>query len=191
MTHLLDKVTCHVIVEEICPFENCYLVPRLAQVPGSTFSWWTLHIRPFTCCCSVTKSCLTLRPHGLQHAQLLCPPLSPRVYSNSCPVILSKHLILCRPLLLLPSVFPSIRIFSSESALPAGGQSIGVSALASVLPLNIQGWFPLELTVWSTLLSKRLPRVFSSTTIQKCHFFNSRPSLWSNSHIQKWLLEKP
>ena len=119
MTHLLDKVTCHVIVEEICPFENCYLVPRLAQVPGSTFSWWTLHIRPFTCCCSVTKSCLTLRPHGLQHALLLCPPLSPRVYSNSCPVILSKHLILCHPLLLLPSVFPSIRIFSSESALPS------------------------------------------------------------------------
>ena len=79
-------------------------------------------------------------------------------------VILSNHLILCHPLLLLPSVFPSIRVFSNESCL-SGGQSIG--ALASVLPMNIHGWFSLLLTGLISLQSKRLSSVFSSTIIQK------------------------
>ena len=73
----------------------------------------------------------------------------------------------------------------------AGGQSIGDSALASVLPMNIQGWYALGLTGWISLLSKRLSRAFSSITIQKHKFFSTQPSLWSNSHIRTWLLEKP
>ena len=101
--------------------------------------------------------------------------------------MLSNYLILCCPLLLLPSVF---RIFSNESALCVGGQSIGVSASASVLPMNIQCWTPLELTGLISLQSKGLSRVFSSTTVQKCQFFSTRPSLWSCSHICTWLLEK-
>ena len=101
--------------------------------------------------------------------------------------MLSNYLILCCPLLLLPSVF---RIFSNESALCVGGQSIGVSASASVLPMNIQCWTPLELTGLISLQSKGLSRVFSSTTVQKCQFFSTRPSLWSSSHICTWLLEK-
>ena len=93
----------------------------------------------------------------------------------------SNHLILCCPLLLLPSVFPSIRIFSNESVLHIRWQSIGASA--SVLPMNIQDWFPLGLTGWISLQSKGLSRVFSNTTVQKYQFFNVQLSLWSNSHI--------
>ena len=82
-----------------------------------------------------------LRPHGLQHARLPCPSPTPGVYSNSCPfesVIPSNHLILCRPLLLPPSNFPRVRVFSNESVFGSGGRSIGVSASASVLPMNVQ-----------------------------------------------------
>ena len=80
----------------------------------------------------------------------------------------SNYLILCHPLILLPSIFPSIRVFSNESVLPipSDGQSIGVSALASVLPMNIQYWFPLGLTGWTSLQSKGLSRVFYNTTVK-------------------------
>ena len=104
----------------------------------------------------------------------------------------SNYLILCCPLLLLPSIFPSTRVFSKESVLSASGiQSIGVSALASVLPVNIQDWFPLGFTGWISLQSKGLSRVFSNTTVQKHQFFGAQLSWWSNSHIHTWLLEKP
>ena len=104
-------------------------------------------------------------------------------------VISSNHLILCCPLL-LSSIFPSIRVFSSESV-PSGGQSIGASASASVLPTNIQGSFPLGLTGLISFLSRRLSRVFSSTTVQKHQFFSAQPSLWFSCHIRTWLLWKP
>ena len=101
----------------------------------------------------------------------------------------SNHLILCCPLLLLPSIFPSIRVFSNEFQLfTSGGQSIGTSA--SVLPVNIQDLFPLELTGLISLQSKGLSQVFN-TTVQTHLFFSAQPSLWSNSHIHTWLLEKP
>ena len=98
-------------------------------------------------------------------------------------VMPSNHLILCRPLLLMPSICPSIRVFSNESALCIRGQSTGASALVLVLPINIQGWFPLGLTGLISLLSKGLSRLFSSTTVQKHQSFGAQPSLWSNSHI--------
>ena len=88
-------------------------------------------------------------------------------------VMPSNHLTLCFPLLLLPSIFPSIRIFFNELLFTSDGQSIGASASASVLPMNIQGWFHLGLTGLLYLLSKRLSRVFSSTTIWKHQFFHS------------------
>ena len=106
-------------------------------------------------------------------------------------VIPSNHLILCCPLLLLPSIFPSIRVFSNESALCTGGQSIGVSASTSVLPMNTQDWSPLGWTDSISLQSKGCSRVFSGTTVRKHPFFGAQPSLWSNSHIHTWLLEKP
>ena len=104
-------------------------------------------------------------------------------------VMPSTHLIFCHPLLLLSSVFPSIRVFSNESALASGGQSIGVSA--SVLPMSIQDGFLLWLTSWISLQSKGLSRVSSNTTVLKHQFFGAQLSLWSSSHIHAWLLEKP
>ena len=100
-----------------------------------------------------------------------------------------NHLAFCWPLL-LPSIFPSIRVFSSESVLPIRWQSTGASALASVLPMNVQSLFPLEMTGLISLQSKGLSRVFSSTPVRKHQFFCAQPSLWSRSHIGTWLLEK-
>ena len=97
---------------------------------------------------------------------------------------------LLSPPFLLPSVFPSIRVFSVSWLFASGGQSIGASASASILPMNIQGWFPLGLTGLISLLSKGLSRVFSSTIIQKHQLFDVQPSLSYNSHIHTWLLEK-
>ena len=90
-----------------------------------------------------------------------------------------------------PQSFPASRSFPVSWLFALSGQSIGASATVSVLPMNIQGWFPLGLTNLISLLSKRLSRVFSSTTIWKCQFFGAQPSLWSNSHNCIWLLEKP
>ena len=86
-------------------------------------------------------------------------------------VMSSNHLILCHPLLLLPSIFPSIRVFTMSQFFPSGGQSIGASASASasVLPMNIQDWFPLGWTGWISLQSKWLSRVFSNATVQNHH----------------------
>ena len=102
----------------------------------------------------------------------------------------SNHLVLCHPLLLLPSIFPSTRVFSVNRLFTPGGQSIGASASASVFLMNIQGWFPLELTGLISLLSKKLSKVFCSPTITKARFFSSQPPWASNSHIDTWLLEK-
>ena len=106
-------------------------------------------------------------------------------------VIPSCHLILCCPFFLLPPIPPSIKVFSNDSTLSWGGQSIGVSALASFLPKNTQGWSPLGWTGWTSLQSKGLSRVFSNTTVQKHQFFGTQLSSQSNSHIHTWPLEKP
>ena len=103
----------------------------------------------------------------------------------------SVHLILCHPLLLLPSIFPSIRVFSNESALHIRWLNIGVSVSTSVLPMNTQDWSPLGWTGWISLQFKGLSRVFSNTTVQKHQVFGAQPSSQSNSHIHTWLLEKP
>ena len=102
----------------------------------------------------------------------------------------SNHLILCRPLLLLPSTFPSIRVFSSELDLCIRWPKDWSVSFSISLPMTIQGWFPLGLTGLIFLLSKGLSRVFSSVTVQKYQFFSTQPSLWTDSHIHTWLLEK-
>ena len=106
-------------------------------------------------------------------------------------VMPSNHLLLHLPLPLLTSIFPSIKVFSNELALHIIGQSVGASALAWVLLVNIQVWLPLGLTGLISLLSKGLPRLFSSITIWKHQFFSAQPSLWSSSHIHTRLSEKP
>ena len=100
-------------------------------------------------------------------------------------VMPSNHLILCHPLLLLPSIFPASGSFPVSQFFLSGGQSTGASASASVVPMNIQDWFPLGWTGWISLQSKRLSKVFSNTT------FKSINSLELNCHIHTWLLEKP
>ena len=106
-------------------------------------------------------------------------------------VMPSSHLILCHPLLLLPSIPPSTESFPMSQLFAWGGQSIGVSASASVLPMNNQDWYPLGLTGWISLQSKGLSRVFSNTTVQKHQVFGAQLSSQSNSHILTYPLQKP
>ena len=106
-------------------------------------------------------------------------------------VMTSSYFILCRPLLLLPQPLPASESFPMSQLFAWGGQSIGVSALASVLPMNTQDWSPLGWTGWISLQSKGLSRVFSNTTVQKHQFFGTQLSSQSNSHIHTWPLEKP
>ena len=125
-------------------------------------------------CCRVQ---LFVTPWTAAH-QVPCPSLSPVSWSllklMSIELMTpSNHLTLCRLLLFLSSVFPSIRVFSNELALQVRCQSIGGSASASVLPLNIQGWFPIGFTGLISLLSKGLSRVFSSTTTILCRWWNA------------------
>ena len=131
---------------------------------------------------------------GKQHSRPPCPSLSPGVCSNSYPLSQWCYTIISSSVpsfsfylqsFLASGFFPVSQLFAS------GVQSIRASASASVLPMNIQSWFPLGLTGLISLQSKGLSRVFSNTTVQKHQFFSVQPSLWSNSHIQTWLLEKP
>ena len=149
----------------------------------------------FFCCCSVTKSCPNLglqSTHGMQHARLFCLPLSPRVCSNSCPLSQWCYLTISSSVALFSfglQSFPALGSFPVSQLFTSGGQSIGASASATVLPMSIQGWFPLGLTGLISLQSKGLSRVFSGTTIQRHQFFGIQPSFWSKSYIcwrRKW-----
>ena len=133
----------------------------------------------------------SLQPHGLQHARLPCPSLifwSLLKLMSIESVMASSHLILCHPL--LPSIFTASGSFPVSWLFTSGGQSIGISASASVLLVNIQDWFPLALTGLIFLLSKGLSGVFSRSTVWKHQFF-TQSFLWPNFHICPWLLEKP
>ena len=135
---------------------------------------------------------LFLWPSGVQHTRLPCPSPSSRVCSNSCPLSQWCHPAISSsvaPFSSCHQAFPASGSFSMSGLFASGGQSISASASASVLPMNIQGWFPLGLTVLISLQSKGLLRVFSSTTTWKHQFFSAQPSLWFNSHIRTWLLE--
>ena len=142
---------------------------------------------------SLSQVRLFAAPWTMAHQTLLSFPVSWSflrfMFIES--VMLSNHLILCQPLLFLPSIFPSIRVFPKSWLFAWGVQNFGASVSASVLLMNIQVWFPLGLTGLISLLSKGLSRVFTSTTVWKHQFFGAQPSLWSNSHIHTWLLEKP
>ena len=142
--------------------------------------------------CSVVSD--SLQPHESQHARPPCPSPTPRVHSDSSPLSQWCH----------PAISSSVIPFSScpQSLLASesspmsqlftwGGQSTGVSALASFLPKKSQSWSPSEWTGWIFLQSKGLSRVFSNTTVQKHQFFGAQLSSQSNSHIHTWPLEKP
>ena len=106
-------------------------------------------------------------------------------------VMPSSHLILCCPLSSWSQSLPASQSFPMSQLFASGGQSTGVTALASFLPKNTQDWSPLEWTGWISLQSRGLSRVFSNTTVQKHQFFSAQPSSQSNSHIPTWPLEKP
>ena len=133
--------------------------------------------------CSVVYD--SLWPHGLKHARLPCPSPTPGAYSNSCPLTWGCHPTISSsvvPFSLLPQSLPASKSFPMNQLFTWGGQSTGVSALSSVLPKKPQSWSPLEWTVWISLQSKGLSRVFSNTTVQKHQFFGVQPSSQSNSH---------
>ena len=139
--------------------------------------------------CSVVSD--SLQPHGLQHARFPCPSPTPGVCSNSCPSSWWCHPTIPSSVVPFSSClqsFPASGSYQMSHFFSSGGQSIGASA--SVLPMNIQDWFPWGLTGWIFLQSKGLARVFCNTTVQKHQFFGHQLCLWSNSHIHTWLLEK-
>ena len=119
----------------------------------------------------------SLQPHGLQHPRLLCPSPTPRAYTNSCPSSRWCHPTISSSVIPFSSTlqsFPTSGSSQMSQLFASGGQSIGFSASTTVLPMNIQDWFPLGLTGWISLQSKRLSRVFSSTTVQKHQFFGAQ-----------------
>ena len=160
--------SCHAAPFFLCPFSS---VPFSHSVV-SDFLW----------------------PHGLQHARLPCPSPTPRVSSNSCPMSRWGHPTISSsvvPFASCPQSFPVSGSFPMSQLFTSGGQSIGASTSASVLPMNNQDWFPLGWTGWISLQSKGLSRVFSNTTVQKHQFFGAQLFLESNTHNHTWLLEKP
>ena len=134
----------------------------------------------------------SLQPHGLQHSRPPCPSPTPRVYPNSsCPLSRWCHLTISSSVVLFsscPQSFPASGSFPMSQLITSSGQSTEVSASASVLPMNIQDWFPLGLN--SLISFKGLWRVFSSATFWKHRFFGAQPYLLSNFHVHAWVLEK-
>ena len=140
--------------------------------------------------CSVVSD--SLQPNELQHTRPPCPPTTPRVYPNTCPSSCWCHPAISSsvvPFSFCPQSFPASGSFPMSQLFAWGGESIGVSALTSVLPMNIQDWSPLGWTGWISLQSKGLSRIFSNTTVQKHQFFGAQLSL-GPTHIHTWPLEK-
>ena len=142
---------------------------------------------------SLSHVWLFVTPWTVTHPRLLCPPLSPRVRSNSysstwwCYLTISSF---AAPFSFCPQSFPASGSFPVSQLFAPDDQSIGASASASALTMNIQYWFPLGLIGLIFLLFTGLSRVFFNTTIQKHQFFDAQPSLWFNSHIHTWLTGK-
>ena len=136
----------------------------------------------------------SLPPHEPQHPRSPCLLPTPRVHPNSCPSSQWCHPAISSsviPFSSCPQSLPASGSFPMSQLFASGGQSIGLSASPSVLPMNTQDWSPLGWTGWISLQTKGLSRVFSNTTVQKHQFFGTQISSQSNSYIHTWLLEKP
>ena len=161
-----------------CDIHKLYIFLRL------TYKYVSEHISVSQFSCSVMSD--SLRPHEPQHASPPCPSPAP----GSPPKPMSIESV-CHPTISSVVPFSCSQSFPASGSLPksrlfaSGGQNIGASA--SILPMNNQDWFPLELTGWISLQSKGLSRVFSSATVWKHQFFSTQPSLWFNSHVRTWL----
>ena len=174
-------VFCGCGFHSVCPLMD--EDKRLWKLPGGRDWLWVklalalVRRAMLSYCSDVSRS---LQPRWLQHARLPCPSLSPGVCSNSCLLSQWCHPTISpsvSPFFSCPKSFPVTGSFPVRWLFTSGDQSIGASASASVLPMNIQGWFPLVLTGLISLLSKGLSRVFSSMTIGKHQFFSTQPSL--------------
>ena len=148
-------------------------------------SRWTLKTKDLVRCISHSQFSHSvvsdsLQPHGLQHPRLLGPSPTPRAYSNSCPLHRWCHPSISSSVIPFSSclqTFPASGSFPMSQLFAWGGQSIGVSASTSVLPMSIQDWSPLRWTGWISLQSKGLSRVFSNTTVQMCQLFGTQLTL--------------
>ena len=165
----------------------------LALLSKTSMSWW-LSLFPGSDQISRSVVSDSLRPHESQHARPPCPSPTPGVHSDSrtssqwCHPAISFSVV---PFSSCPQSLPASESFPRSQLFTWGGQSTGVSALASFLPKKSQGWCPSEWAGWVSLQSKGLSRVFSNTTVQKHQFFGAQPSSQSNSHIHTWPQEKP
>ena len=176
------------------------LVSHALQMDSLPLSHLGSQCYGFCCCCLVTQSCPTFGdPHGLQHPRLPCPSPSPRACSNSCPLNWWCHPTIPSSIMSFSSClqsFPASGFFLMSWLFASGGQRIGALASESVLPMNIQDWFPLGLTGLISLQSKGLSRVFSNTTVQKHQFLVFSllygPTLtyihdyWKNQVLTRW-----
>ena len=158
---------------------------------------WQPHLKTWKSFSSVQFSCSvvsdSLWPHESQHTRPPCPSPTPGVYPNPCPSSWWCHPAISSsvvPFSSCPQPLPAWGSFPMSQLFTSGGQSIGVPASTSVLPMKTQDWSPLGWTGWISLQSKGLSRVFSNTTVQKHQFFGTQLSLWSNSHIHAWPLGK-
>ena len=152
-----------------CIYRNLYVVEITSEVRRNRIQF-----------SSVTQSCPTLcDPPELQHARPPCPSPNSKVYTNSCPLSWWCHPTISSSVVPYSHLhsFPASGSFQMSQFFTSGGQSIGVSASTSVLPMNTQDWFPLGWTGWISLQSKGLSRVFSNTTVQKHQFFGAQLSL--------------
>ena len=155
-----------------------------------------LHIYKYIACINIYQFICSVVFATPQTAacQASLPSPTPRAYSHSCPLSWWCHPTISYSVVPFSShlqSFPASGSFPVSQFFASGGQSSWVSASASVLPMNIQNWFPLGWTAWISLQSKGLSRVFSNTAVQEHQFFSIQLSLWSSSHIHTWLLEKP
>ena len=163
----------------LCSCSGCLLNIHLPFFPQKLILSWQQRVRLSSVQFSHSVMSDSLRPHGLQHARPPCPSPTPRVYSNSGPLSQRCHPTISSsigPFSSCLQCFPASGSFPVSQFFTSGGQSIGVSALASVLPMNIQDWFPLGWTGWISLQSKGLSRLFSNTTVQKHQFFGTQLS---------------
>ena len=170
--------------------------PGPPALGGQNLSHWTIGEAPWICSvqfsCSVVSN--SLWPHELQHTRPPCPSPTSRVHPNLCPLSQWCHPAISSsviPFSSCPQSFPASGSFQMSQLFTWGGQSTGVSASTSVLPMNTKDRSLLGWTGWISLQSKGLSRVFSNTTIQKHQFFSTQLSSQSNSHIHTWPLEKP
>ena len=155
---------------------------------------WALPLLPVNSVQFSSVMSNSLQPHGLQHTKLPYPSPIPGACSNSCPSSRWCHPTISSSVVHFSSCLQSFSAsgsFQMSQFLASGGQSYWRFSSASVLPMNIQDWFPLRLIGLISLQSKALSSIFSNITVQKHQFFGSQLSLWSNSHIHTWLLEKP